>query len=281
MQSPPWVPLHSGLQTSKSRISNRCAPTSVPVQHRSNAYSSPPVGETGGYFATGHQYIQHNSVFDYIPRRDGHPSPNQYAQERALGNDWMDASHPRTCPDLSAVTTLQDLSRVYPPSVFERSDREPTYPIYQPWYTSYDQTLETGTEPDQNAGDSTAYCLANMSTPIHLKTPPAVGLLPYATLPTSHDGMTVAQDDVAQVENDSEEGAGAEDEWDLPYAKLIERALREAPGHRMVLQDIYEWFKQRRPAKCNDRTGGWKNSIRHNLSMNHVSLLSVPISSRI
>lgn len=281
MQSHPWQPVHSGLYNSKSLISNFCAPTSVPVQHWTNGFPSLPADEAGSYISTGHQYVQHNNAFDYNPRSDGLPSSNQYARGRPVLNGWMDSSRPRTCPDLSSVSTLQDLSRVYPPSVFERSYREPTYPTYQPWYTSYNQALEGGVEPDQNAKDSTAYCVADTSTTIQPETPPAGGLLPYPTLTASHDVVSVAQDEVAQLENDSEEAGGADDEWDLPYAKLIERALREAPGHRMVLQDIYEWFKQRRPAKCNDGTGGWKNSIRHNLSMNHVSLSFAAISARI
>ncbi|KAL8680316.1 MAG: hypothetical protein Q9186_003498 [Xanthomendoza sp. 1 TL-2023] len=52
-----------------------------------------------------------------------------------------------------------------------------------------------------------------------------------------------------------------------PYAQLILRALKSAPGHRMVLKDIYQWFeKNTNKAKGNSK--GWQNSIRHNLSMN-------------
>ena len=55
-----------------------------------------------------------------------------------------------------------------------------------------------------------------------------------------------------------------------PYAKLIERALLNAPNHRMQLQEIYAWFvKNTEKTTSDDR--GWQNSIRHNLSMNAVS----------
>ena len=55
-----------------------------------------------------------------------------------------------------------------------------------------------------------------------------------------------------------------------PYAVLIYKALKSAPGHRMVLKDIYEWFENNTD-KNNGPSKGWQNSIRHNLSMNGVS----------
>ena len=55
-----------------------------------------------------------------------------------------------------------------------------------------------------------------------------------------------------------------------PYAKLIYRALMQAPGHRMVLRDIYEWFQKHTCKPKESGTNGWQNSIRHNLSMNQV-----------
>lgn len=56
---------------------------------------------------------------------------------------------------------------------------------------------------------------------------------------------------------------------DEPYAKLIYRALMSAPNHSMVLQEIYQWFREN-TSKGSSDTKGWMNSIRHNLSMNAV-----------
>lgn len=56
---------------------------------------------------------------------------------------------------------------------------------------------------------------------------------------------------------------------DEPYAKLIYRALMSTPDHAMVLQEIYQWFRDN-TAKGSSDTKGWMNSIRHNLSMNAV-----------
>jgi hypothetical protein len=60
---------------------------------------------------------------------------------------------------------------------------------------------------------------------------------------------------------------------DEPYAKLIYRALMSVPSHAMALQEIYQWFKDNTD-KGNTGTSGWRNSIRHNLSMNAVSIMS-------
>ena len=55
-----------------------------------------------------------------------------------------------------------------------------------------------------------------------------------------------------------------------PYARLIFDALYQAPGHRMMLRDIYDWFEANTSKPRESGTNGWQNSIRHNLSMNHV-----------
>lgn len=62
---------------------------------------------------------------------------------------------------------------------------------------------------------------------------------------------------------------GEEPTTDEPYAKLIYRALMSKPNHSMVLQEIYQWFREN-TVKGSSDTKGWMNSIRHNLSMNAV-----------
>lgn len=58
-----------------------------------------------------------------------------------------------------------------------------------------------------------------------------------------------------------------------PYAKLIQRALMSVKGNKMALQQIYQWFRENTDKASNNEGKGWQNSIRHNLSMNAVSLL--------
>ena len=71
------------------------------------------------------------------------------------------------------------------------------------------------------------------------------------------------------INGDESDGAGSISSE--PYAQLIFRALKSAPGHRMVLKDIYEWFAHHTDKANNGSSSkGWQNSIRHNLSMNGV-----------
>ncbi|OAP56250.1 hypothetical protein AYL99_09429 [Fonsecaea erecta] len=65
---------------------------------------------------------------------------------------------------------------------------------------------------------------------------------------------------------------------DKPYARLIYEALMQAPGHRMMLREIYEWFRHNTTKPQESGSNGWQNSIRHNLSMNKVSRVN-PFSS--
>jgi hypothetical protein len=72
-----------------------------------------------------------------------------------------------------------------------------------------------------------------------------------------------------------ESGELDDKDTDEPYAKLIYRALIDAKGHAMSLQDIYQWFIKN-TMKAKAPTKGWQNSIRHNLSMNGVRTPFVP-----
>jgi hypothetical protein len=63
-----------------------------------------------------------------------------------------------------------------------------------------------------------------------------------------------------------------ENEKHEPYAKTLFRCLKEAPNNTMVLRDIYDWFKVNTSRGKDAHEKGWQNSIRHNLSMNQVSI---------
>jgi hypothetical protein len=93
---------------------------------------------------------------------------------------------------------------------------------------------------------------------------------PSFTIPsreTSEEGCRSSREmTVANVEDQAA---------DEPYAKLIYRALMSSPNHSMVLQEIYQWFRDN-TSKGSSDTKGWMNSIRHNLSMNAVRASSSP-----
>lgn len=97
------------------------------------------------------------------------------------------------------------------------------------------------------------------------------------SLSRSHSPHSVAQHQGARVKDEEDL---EEQKVELPYAKLIHKALMEAPNHAMSLQDIYKWFMEN-TEKGSSNTSGWRNSIRHNLSMNQVRRPPLPVSLRL
>jgi hypothetical protein len=64
------------------------------------------------------------------------------------------------------------------------------------------------------------------------------------------------------------------DPADPCYAQLLWRCLKEAPDHTMSLRELYDWVKDHSQKANDPKSRGWQNSVRHNLSMNAVSVLS-------
>lgn len=90
-----------------------------------------------------------------------------------------------------------------------------------------------------------------------------------AITPEPTDSYEIISDPAALHIEESDADGGVNSE---PYAQLIYRALKSAKDHRMVLKEIYEWFEKNTDKAKNTSSKGWQNSIRHNLSMNGVSL---------
>ncbi|XP_059470753.1 forkhead box protein O [Neocloeon triangulifer] len=59
----------------------------------------------------------------------------------------------------------------------------------------------------------------------------------------------------------------------MSYADLITQAIQSAPENRLTLSQIYEWMVQNVPyfkdKGDSNSSAGWKNSIRHNLSLHN------------
>jgi hypothetical protein len=52
------------------------------------------------------------------------------------------------------------------------------------------------------------------------------------------------------------------------YVALIARAILSSPNYQMLLVDIYQWIMNEHPYFSTLQSKAWRNSIRHNLSLN-------------
>ena len=101
-------------------------------------------------------------------------------------------------------------------------------------------------------------------------TPPSGSPSPIISWSPPQENMGEASpacdDAIFRKEDLEEDDVGS----DKPYARLIWEALMQAPGHRMMLREIYAWFQCNTNKARDSGSNGWQNSIRHNLSMNQV-----------
>ncbi|KAI8867520.1 winged helix DNA-binding domain-containing protein, partial [Ramicandelaber brevisporus] len=52
------------------------------------------------------------------------------------------------------------------------------------------------------------------------------------------------------------------------YASLIAQAILSSEPQRLTLQEIYNWLSHQYPNLTQGSDAGWKNTVRHNLSLN-------------
>jgi hypothetical protein len=103
---------------------------------------------------------------------------------------------------------------------------------------------------------------------------------PYSPSSASRQGTVDLMDSENAIPEEDEAGEVINGEIADPcYAQLLYRCLRDAPDHTMALKDVYKWVHQY-SQKARDSAGtGWQNSVRHNLSMNAVSIHEPSIST--
>ncbi|XP_063880017.1 uncharacterized protein LOC135111038 isoform X3 [Scylla paramamosain] len=101
---------------------------------------------------------------------------------------------------------------------------------------------------------------------------------PVATsLPESQDKPSTTSSSGTKKEESSKENGDLDPNKKPPYSyvALITMAIKASPERRLQLSEIYQWIANKFPfyAKENAKEKqGWKNSIRHNLSLNECFL---------
>lgn len=174
---------------------------------------------------------------------------------------------PRSIPELN-LSTIGQPSHAYPPSAFH-VDAKPSEGSHQEEDTNVDTTLldiQRSVEQDANVhANQEAY-------PLDLGAP-ALSFGHFNDLRSSHRHSPTSM--LSEFSGDHGEHFDydeMDEDNEKPYAQLIYQALLTAKDYSMQLQDIYDWI-QHRTDKVKDKSGqGWRNSIRHNLSMNKVRL---------
>ena len=176
----------------------------------------------------------------------------------------MYANIPRTWPlQYEPKTSVKSVApKTYGPSAYVINDNKNTR-----WRN---QRLLHGSDYNASLGNSREFARLSISRSSRIKqdTDDSAVLsgdkFPSFVMP-SRESSSDSGNSSGELAMGDAEGPGSEE----PYAKLIYRALMSKPNRSMVLQDIYQWFREN-TVKGKSDTKGWMNSIRHNLSMNAV-----------
>lgn len=176
----------------------------------------------------------------------------------------------------------QDTAAVWNDSLATQPSQQPSGVPDQGAFSSHEQPSRRGS-PTMLAEALTTWSMSPADSR-HGSLSPSDS--PY---PTQEEDYAVKAEDAVLTDNDTvikaedDCNGGQTDKTmarqDEPYAQLIYRALLSRPDYSMTLQEIYQWFRENTDKiKGMDKTTGkenkgWQNSIRHNLSMNMVSLI--------
>ena len=89
---------------------------------------------------------------------------------------------------------------------------------------------------------------------------------------TTHQTFST-EPDVELIATEADDDLGTNDQC---YAKIIYECLRRANDNTLSLKEIYDGVLANSNKVRDVKNQGWKNSVRHNLSMNHVSSMTDP-----
>jgi hypothetical protein len=237
---------HSAPTTTINNTSSDYTTNGLP-----QAYQTWPLVPSAPPTMTGydqHQAAPSSWMSDQVYQQH-HQSPHQYDQPMQSTNDQMSLFLPHQAEEYYEQRPYQ-----YQDSSFDRQG--PTsHPVYtaDPMQLSVDDVF-----PQDSIDGGSAYPSGDFNNYLNSN-------------PNLHQQQQF-------YDNDSESLDTGEEGTDPCYAQLLHRCLKEAPDHTLSLKEVYEWVLQHsQKAKNKDR--GWQNSVRHNLSMNAVSISIFPYSN--
>lgn len=189
------------------------------------------------------------------PVLDSNGAPQQYMNWQQIPTDFSGYDEQAPTPWMPVPQQQQQHLQHFDPNTLFMQDRDglgiqmaPTsHPIYSPGPLHYDQPFMSQESPL----DCSEEYRQDMGV-----------------MWNRHEQSVPPQDDLFADDDEAE----PEDSADPCYAQLLHRCLKEAPDHTMSLRDLYEWVSQHSQKAKDLKNRGWQNSVRHNLSMNAVSI---------
>ena len=233
--------------------------THYPTVHRG---PRPHLDESSFY-----QSVPSHTVSEgFYNRRENLESLSNSNYSLECGLDGGSMSCPRTLPNVhlqrSFPKRLYNQEDAFPPSYYELNTSDPpdTQPLAGGPGPEAIQGVKGGFLESEEISAAGLPCESSLESLAH----PQHSLRDFnpqgSVLLELDDGFIASREMTPDSEMKEE-----------PYAKRIYRCLINAPGHTMVLREIYDWFIQHTDKGKEPDASAWKNSIRHNLSMNAVS----------
>lgn len=261
--------------------------------HDPQSLTTPKIFPTWQDFeATSNPYhlpIQPHNAYEYLT--EGYsPSPERYVAGREATSPWTEAELHKATPSAFMHTTRDAHQYYMGTQSFRDRDSHWNTQKYRSQPVDYPTPQSNlSLSPPQHARGSFGLCdfdSTGRSDRYANTSELAASQRLFGDIPTPERSYTqqlrVSPPDEArspyELEERGQQSIDESEESDEdgsvncePYAQLIFRALKGAPGYRMVLKDIYRWFENNTD-KARKSSKGWQNSIRHNLSMNGVRL---------
>lgn len=262
------------------------APTQIPQHfwhHDSNKYltnsrqnKGQPIPGYDGYLS-GSVYSPVHLDFVDNDFGDGYPSLNSIPHARPRPIDSYDApvySLDSTSAVQPSIENQHEvMNRFYTPTTMLSTPEQHTQislenTSFLTKNAAFGQVRPVSEEASMSLGMSTPTLDYSSASPA----PEKFEVTPK-TFADSDDGCTF---DRNQSQDASENGEEKDpDSADPCYAKLLWRCLMKADNHELSLKEIYHWIQSNSLKARDPSSKGWQNSVRHNLSMNAVSLLFI------